>query len=265
MSVQIVVVGLGEIGKPLFDIIKQKYPAVGVDIDAVEIKSACSIMHLCFPYDSGQFVRECARYIDKYDPGLVVINSTVSPGTTRRIQELTGTRLVHSPIRGKHWKMKHELLHYTKFIGGTDLDACREAEDHFQSLGMHTRVLSSPEATEIAKLSETTYFGLLVAWAQEVERYSDWLGADYDEVVSFYEEIAYLPPVKYTPGIIGGHCVMPNIEILRQVVKSDLLDAIHQSNQLKLEREASELHPQNRSITPRAKERGDRTHKSVAG
>ena len=36
---------------------------------------------------------------------------------------------------------------------------------------MKTKLLSSPEATEIAKLTETTYFGLLIAWAQEVERY----------------------------------------------------------------------------------------------
>ena len=81
---------------------------------------------------------------------------------------------------------------------------------------MKTRLLSSPEATEIAKLTETTYFGLLIAWAQEVERYCMELGANYDEVVSFYDEIKFFPPAKYFPGAIGGHCVMPNIAILLQ-------------------------------------------------
>jgi hypothetical protein len=44
--------------------------------------------------------------------------------------------------------------------------------------------------------------------------------------------------VKYFPGVIGGHCVMPNIEILRKFTKSDLLDAIRASNELKIERES---------------------------
>ena len=238
MSKQVVVVGLGEIGKPLFDIIREQYPTVGVDADPVEVEGECAIMHVCFPFDSGRFAEECKRYIHKYRPGLTIINSTVVPTTTRAIGGSTGTRVVHSPIRGKHWQMREDLLHYTKFIGGTDADACREAEKHFHSLGMKTRVLSSPEAAEIAKLSETAYFGLLIAWAQEVERYCDRLGCDYDEVVGIYDEIGFFPPVKYTPGVIGGHCVMPNIEILRDVFESDLLEAIRNSNESKVVRDS---------------------------
>jgi hypothetical protein len=44
--------------------------------------------------------------------------------------------------------------------------------------------------------------------------------------------------VKYFPGIIGGHCVMPNIEILRKFQDSNILRAIEASNRNKLEREA---------------------------
>jgi len=98
---------------------------------------------------------------------------------------------------------------------------------------MKTRLLTSPEASEIAKLAETTYFGLMIAWAQEVERYCEKVGANYDEVVSFYEEIKFFPAVKYFPGVIGGHCVMPNIDILLQKFPSGLLQAIVQSNTLK--------------------------------
>jgi UDP-N-acetyl-D-mannosaminuronate dehydrogenase len=245
VSNQILVVGLGEIGKPLLEIVSEKYPAVGVDLEPVEPGGECSVMHVCFPFNSADtFVQECVRYIRKYGPGLTVINSTVAPYTTRRVQEESGGRVVNSPVRGKHWKMRQDLLHYTKFIGGIEADACREASAHFQSLGMKTKVLSSPEATEIAKLSETTYFGLLIAWAQEVERYCDRTDAEYNEVVSFYEEIPFLPPVKYTSGVIGGHCVLPNIEILRQLLKSDLLEAIQESNRLKQAR------PESRTLSP---------------
>jgi hypothetical protein len=102
---------------------------------------------------------------------------------------------------------------------------------------MTPRVLSSPEATELAKLTETTYFGLLIAWAQEVERYCDAVGVEYDEVVGIYEEIGVFPPVKYFPGVIGGHCVMPNIEILNALAESPVLDAIRWSNLQKIARD----------------------------
>ena len=106
---------------------------------------------------------------------------------------------------------------------------------------MKTKTLSSPEAAELAKLTETTYFGLMIAWAQEVERYADQTGASYDEIVSFYEEIGFFPPVKYTSGVIGGHCVMPNIELLRTMVDSQILNAIKASNEKKIAREESVL------------------------
>ena len=40
------------------------------------------------------------------------------------------------------------------------------------------------------------------------------VGADYDEAASFFEEVDFLPRVKYFPGFIGGHCVIPNINLL---------------------------------------------------
>ena len=123
-------------------------------------------------------------------------------------------------------------------MGAIDAASGKYAAEHFESLGMRTSILSSPEATELAKLTETTYFGLIIAWAQELERYCDQLGQNYDEIVSFYEEVKFLPPVKYFPGIIGGHCVMSNIEILGRLRHSEILEAIQSSNMTKTEREA---------------------------
>lgn len=235
---KVVVVGLGEIGKPLLEVFSKHHDAVGVDISPpVEQIGPVDVLHICYPFEIKDFVGETARYIELFGPALTIISSTVAIGTTRAIAEHTGAAVVHSPVRGKHVCMLDELYKYAKFVGAIDPSAGRQAVDHFESVGLKTVLLSSPEATELAKLTETTYFGLLIAWAQEVERYCDQLGANYDEVVSFYEEIAFFPPVKYTPGVIGGHCVMPNIEILRKLDHSAILDAIRSSNQMKIERE----------------------------
>jgi hypothetical protein len=36
-----------------------------------------------------------------------------------------------------------------------------------------------------------------------------------------------------TPGFIGGHCLMPNINILKKDIKSDFFDSIEKSNEKK--------------------------------
>jgi UDP-N-acetyl-D-mannosaminuronate dehydrogenase len=232
-----VVAGLGEIGKPLFDIVSSQYDAIGVDISPCERVERAEILHVCYPFQINDFVGETARYIELFRPALTIVNSTVAIGTTRAIAERTGAAVVNSPVRGKHARMLEELRLYTKFVGAADPTAGAQAAKHFQSLGMKTTILSSPEATELAKLTETTYFGVMIAWAQEVERYCDKWGQNYDEVVSFYEGIECFPRSKYFPGVIGGHCVMPNIEILGQTCRSVVLEAVRCSNEMKMERE----------------------------
>ena len=233
MTQTVVIVGLGEVGRPLLEIMKGRYQTFGVDINQPVSTSQCDVMHICFPFESGKFVGQVVEYIHQYRPALTVINSTVAPGTTRSIATESSTPVVHSPVRGKHAGMQEELMHYAKFVGALDLVSGQRAVEHFEGVGMKTKLLTSPEASEIAKLTETTYFGLLIAWAQEVERYCMKLGVKYDEVASFYDEIRFFPRVKYFPGVIGGHCVMPNIAILRQQFPSGLLEAIVKSNTLK--------------------------------
>lgn len=236
---KVMVVGLGEIGKPLLDVISRHHKTVGIDITPpAEPPGEIDVMHICYPFKIVDFIGETCRYIEKYRPKLAVINSTVSVGTTRAIAARSGIGVVNSPVRGKHVRMAEDLLRYDKFIGGTDRESAEKAAKHFESVGMKVRVLSSAEATELAKLTETTYFGVIIAWAQEVERYCDQLKLNYDEVVSIYEEVPFFPPVKYFPGVIGGHCVMSNIEILSQIVRSDLLKAVESSNQQKINRDA---------------------------
>jgi UDP-N-acetyl-D-mannosaminuronate dehydrogenase len=238
----VVVVGLGEVGGPLLELIQASgTPVVGIDVNPGELpaRGTVDVMHICIPFEIPDFVGETARYIELLDPRLTIVDSTVAVGTTRAIYERTGAPIANSPVRGKHARMVEEMRSYVKFVGGIDEDASAAAVSHFESVGLDTKVLATPETAELAKLSETTYFGLLIAWAQEMERYTDLVGVDYDEVVSFYTEIGFLPPVKFFPGVIGGHCVMPNIEILSQLGPSDILQAIRSSNEQKIAREES--------------------------
>lgn len=236
---KVLVVGLGEIGKPLLDIIRESHSdARGVDIEPEPVFGSVSLMHVCYPFDIPcGFVETTLAYAAKYEPSRIAIHSTVVPGTTFRVEEATAVPCVYTPIRGKHARMHQELRRYHKFIAGRNADAVEAVRSHFETLGMNTTTLAKPETLELAKLLETSYFGLLIAWAQQMDRFARELGADYSEAAKFFTEIDYLPQCAFVPGHIGGHCVMPNIGLLKGVVQSDMLDAIERSNA----RKAAEL------------------------
>ena len=182
----VVVAGLGEVGKPLFQLASRHHQVIGVDLEPAKTQAGTvDVLHICFPFEIKDFVGEVVRYIELFQPTITVINSTVGIGTTRAVAERSGAAVVNSPVRGKHVRMLEELQHYTKFVGANDPAAGRLAASHFESMGLKTKVLSSSEATELAKLTETTYFGLMNAWAQEVERYCDRLQQDYAKSLLF--------------------------------------------------------------------------------
>jgi UDP-N-acetyl-D-mannosaminuronate dehydrogenase len=224
----VLVVGLGEVGSPLLGILREAHQAAGRDIEDRPFEGV-QVLHLCFPY-TPDFISSASRYISLYEPAVVVVNSTVVPGTTREIQEKTGVPAVYSPVRGKHAGMTDELRRYRKFVAGTSAQAVALVDDHFAAAGITTQRMPSPEALELAKLLETTYFGVLVAWAQEMDRFAEAVDADYWGMIDFFEEIDFFPPVGFQPGYIGGHCVMPNLKLLEQVRRSPFIDVMRESN-----------------------------------
>jgi UDP-glucose/GDP-mannose dehydrogenase family, central domain len=249
----VLVVGLGEVGRPLLEILSGTHQAAGRDVEDQAFHGV-RILHLCFPFGA-DFVSTASYYVSVYEPEVVVVNSTVVPGTTRAVQQATGTAAVYSPVRGKHVRMTEEMLRYRKFVAGTSAEAVAAVADHFAAAGMTTQRMSSFESLELAKLLETTYFGVLVAWAQEMDRFAASVDADYWETLDFFDEIGFLPPVRFEPGYIGGHCVMPNLDLLEQVRRSPLIDAMRESN----EQRAREWRTSGRSteerLSPRSRER----------
>lgn len=241
----VLVVGLGEVGRPLLQVLGAAHTAFGRDV-ADRAFHGVQILHVCFPFGP-EFIAAAARYVARYRPGVVVVNSTVVPGTTRAVQERTATPAVYSPVRGKHERMAEELRRYRKFVAGPSVEAVAMVEDHFAAAQVVTERMSSPESLELAKLLETSYFGVLVGWAQEMDRFAAATGADYAEMAGFFDEIDFFPPVTFEPGYIGGHCVMPNLDLLERVRRSPFVEAVRQSN----DERARDWPERGRSVTER--------------
>jgi UDP-glucose 6-dehydrogenase len=239
-----IVVGVGEVGGALAEIIEQTFPVWRQDLEPLAFGGPIDVMHLCIPYRTAeQFEQAAMHYIESFKPRLTIINSTVVPGTTRALGKRSGKAVAFSPVRGKHANMKRDLMRYAKFVAAPDAGAAEAAQEYFQQIGMKTRRVRKVEALELAKLAETTYFGVLIGFAQEINRYAGRVGANYEEVIDFFEEINFLPSKRYFPGFIGGHCVIPNINLLQRLGRSSLFEAILDSNR----RRAGELDPQTES------------------
>jgi len=229
----VLVVGMGEVGKPLLRILSRTFDCMGIDIEPVDIDSPCSVMHICYPFQGPDFVKTTTSYMHKYQPALTIIHSSVAPGTTRKIQAAADDQAVaYSPVRGKHVRMEADMLCYKKFVAASRTETLDVAVTHFRQAGLRTMAFPSLEIAELSKILETTYLGVLIAWAQEMERLAVDCGGSFDDVNAFIKEINFLPSHIF-PGEIGGHCVLPNIAILRSQVESDFLDLILKSNELK--------------------------------
>jgi len=194
-------------------------------------------MHICIPYDNRKrFVDIVAGYAKQFKPKLLVIDSTVPPGTTMEVYKRCKCQTAHSPVRGVHESMegmKSDLKIWTKYIGGANAESGEAATRHFERLGLRTKTLKSCAETELAKLFETTYRAWMIACFQEMHRISRHYHADFDEIVDFIEDthrVRFDRPVMF-PNVIGKHCLIPNIELLLEGCDSELLRLILKSNE----------------------------------
>ena len=245
VSEKILIIGLGEVGKPLYKILSENFTNVyGYDSDRSKtihelkaIPKPIEIMHIAYPYTGGEFIDSTINYIRSFNPRLVIIHSSIPPRTTRLIQSKTNSIIAYSPVRGKHPNLKEHLRFWTKWISAVNQAGIELAKRHLEEAGFKVKVAKDPESLELAKLWETIYRAAMIACWQEVHRISKDLGADIKVIAEFIQEVHEVLGDRplYYPDVIGGHCLIPNTRILAEIVDSDLLSFILKSNELRSE------------------------------
>jgi UDP-N-acetyl-D-mannosaminuronate dehydrogenase len=131
------------------------------------------------------------------------------------------------------WEMKR----WAKYVGGADTASGKAAKEHFEKLGLIVKVLKSCRESELAKLFETTYRAWMITCFQEMHRISRAFNADFDEAVDFLADThkeRFDRPIMF-PGVIGGHCLIPNTELLLKSYDSEMLHQILKSNEKRKE------------------------------
>ena len=236
-----IILGMGEVGETLFDLlVDRKFDCIGIDLDDSKCKNYTEneiienpqYLHVCLPGELEKFTDIVIEWIDKIkNIQVVVIHSTVKPGTTKTIQEKSSIPILFSPVRGVHRRFLDDIKKYTKFISfdGTKIDSKikKDLENRFEKVDW----MSTTKTAELAKiLVDTTYYGWLINYAQITKMICEKENVDFDEMWKFADEIhenlGNRP--KMFPGIIGGHCVIPNLNL----VEYENLDMIKTVNEM---------------------------------
>ena len=237
-----VVVGLGEIGNPILKMLSKKNIVVGFDLnrdlmDEIKFEKyknlETSFLHIAIPV-TDKLITNILKLYKKFLPECIIIHSTIKPGTTEKLQKKIPIPVIYSATRGVHNRMIYDLKRYTKFfVISTNAPRSRWALSRYvkvmKDCGIKTKKMSNPETLELAKIiCDTSYLGWLVNYAQLSNMIAIQYGIDYDEMWSFSDEIhrnlGNRP--KMYPGYIGGHCVIPNLEL----INNQTLDMIKKMN-----------------------------------
>ena len=183
---------------------------------------------------------------------LVSYETTLPVGTTRNrfakmLEEGSGLKagvdfnLVFSPERVLTGRVFADLRRYPKLVGGLT-PACAEAGVKFYEsvLDFDERPdlpkpngvwnLGSCEASEMAKLAETTYRDVNIGLANQFARYADTQGIDIYKVIEACNSQPYSH--VHQPGIaVGGHCIpiYPQMYLWNDPAAT-IVDAARQAN-----------------------------------
>ena len=229
MTKKDIVAGLGEIGYPIFQLFLQVGPTLGYDKDPKQLKQKnlnlenlkTFFLHICIPYTKN-FLKDVTNLSKKFKPDIIVIHSTISPYTTKQIQQSLDIPIIYSATRGIHKRMLKDLKRYTKFFSIYDWApksnwAKRQYSLKLKKAGVKSKKMSSPLVLEFAKIVvDTSYYGWLINYAQLSNMIAIQNNLDYDEMWSFADEIHKFlgnRPMMF-PGFIGGHCVLPNLDLM---------------------------------------------------
>ncbi|MFC7491483.1 MULTISPECIES: nucleotide sugar dehydrogenase [unclassified Knoellia] len=159
---------------------------------------------------------------------LVSYETTLPVGTTRTrwkpmlegasgLVEGKDFHLVFSPERVLTGRVFADLRKYPKLVGGLSVDGAARAIEFYEAVldfddrpdlerGNGVWDLGSAEASELAKLAETTYRDVNIGLANQFAKFAESNGIDIHQVIDASNSQPYSH--IHRPGVaVGGHCI----------------------------------------------------------
>ncbi len=145
------------------------------------------------------------------DGQLIVLRSTVTPGTTELLQQIArqgaDVHVAYCPERVVQGKMIHEITALPQIVSGCDATALEAARALFARLGVEM-IETAPREAEFAKLYCNAWRYITFAAANQFYMLAEKDGLDFDRIrramTSDYPRMRDFP----APGFAAGPCLM---------------------------------------------------------
>ena len=224
------IIGMGQVGKALLQVLNCEfvghatpylvhYRDIDLHPDHPPFLGDYDVLHITFPY-SEDFSHVVGLYDKQYEPKMTIIHSTVPVGTTYGL----GPSTVVSPIRGVHPTLGPSIIAFTKYFGG---EMAFEAANLFVKVGCHKiSHHKDSRSVEALKLWSTTQHAWAIMMEKIIHKWCKDNDVDFDLVYTDanntynagYTDMdmrhVRRPVLEHMPGPIGGHCLLPNLEML---------------------------------------------------
>ena len=254
---QVAIVGMGYVGHGMLTIFPDAVQFDGPkDIGTQDAVNACELAVVCVPTPSNEdgscntsVVAEVVRWIKS---PLILLKSAVEIGTTDRLRQETGKRIVVSPeymgesryyVPDRFLDPRNALKHEFLILGGSD-DDCEAVADIFAPRvgpACRIRIMAAVEA-ELIKYAENSFFASKVAFANELRDLCSAVGAKWHRVREGWIDdprvgVMHTAVFPQDRGF-GGKCYPKDLAALAHVahergVSVPVLDGVLESNRLR--------------------------------
>jgi len=144
------------------------------------------------------------------DGDLVVLETTVPPGTTEKIvkpildKSKAKYLLAYSPERIMTGYSISRFREFPKVVGGVDEASTQAAYDFYIRFSKTVVKVESARCAELVKVAEGIYRDVNISLANELLRASEALGVDFWQM---REAATHQYCNILEPGMVGGHCI----------------------------------------------------------
>lgn len=246
------ILGMGEVGTAISEIdqkagclVKYIDPAKGMSLSEKDKQISFDIVHICVPFKNIPQFEDVIREAESYCPRAIIINSTIPPFFNESRQNAWHEDIlyIHAPIRATHPNMVHDLFEFPRIVAPfgftqTNADLLYDRAKNFireyytETLHMNTILFRNGEESALSKLINTTWYAMQIAFANQIHAIcgkndldfeyvytkameTDKIGRHYFKVNERAITLERIPRPVMVAGKMGGHCLLPNIELLK--------------------------------------------------
>ena len=258
------IIGQGFVGNAVYQKFKNYYKVRTFDLDSTKANSTkedvleSKIIFVCLPtpmnHDGScnvSLVESTIKDIATHGKTeIVVIKSTVSPGTTARINSLhPNLQIVFNPEFLTERNAVSDYENQNRIILGGPRPATTELKQIFSKVFPKAHIIKTDSThAEMVKYLTNTFLSVKVSFANEIYQICDKLKIDYDKVVEYATMDERLGESHWSvPGHdgdfgFGGHCFPKDLQAMIHL--SDVLETT--SNVLNAARDTNDKVRKNR-------------------